>query len=136
MRLEGWEARLAAVLEAARGRRYVLGEHDCFRLACQVVEALTGVDRWPEFGGWYRTKREALALIALHGSSFESAFSWFFGGPSVAVGLARAGDIAKFVDAAGEAHLGVVIDASVAVLGPEGLAFVPRSACACAWRVG
>lgn len=135
MRLEGWEKRLFAEIEAARHKPYVLGEHDCFRLACRVVEALTGADRWPEFAG-YTSKREAMALLARHGRSFEAAFDWFFGAPSVNVRLARRGDLCCVETADGEKHLGVCVGADVALLAPEGLIFTPLLTCLCAWRVG
>src|SRR5262245_28821615 len=48
-RLPGWEKRLHAVIAAAGDRAYKLGEHDCFRVACLDVEALTGVDLWAEW---------------------------------------------------------------------------------------
>jgi hypothetical protein len=135
MRLEGWEARLAAVLEATRARPYRLGESDCFRLACEAVEALTGRTRWGQFSGLYRTKGQAKRLIAKFGTSFDAAFSWFFEGDPAPVAQARRGDVVKFVDDAGEAHLGVCVGAEVAVYGPAGLVFVPRSACAHCWRI-
>src|SRR5690242_15369669 len=107
MRLEGWESRLHAVLEAAREKPYVLGEHDCFRVACRVVEALTGEDRWPEFDGKYSTTRDAKRLLARHGASFEAAFDWFFGVPAVSPRQARRGDILAVQTSDGEKHLGV-----------------------------
>lgn len=134
MRREGWEGRLFALLDAARARPYVLGEHDCFRVACQVVEALTGADRWPEFAG-YTTKREAMARMAEHGATFEAAFDWFFGAAHVSPRFARRGDICAVQTDDGEKHLGVCIGAEVALLGPEGLRHVPLLACQCAWRV-
>jgi len=135
VRAEGWERRLSAVIEAARAQPYVLGEHDCFRLACRVIEALTGVDRWPQFAG-YKTKRGALAKLARYGSSFEAAGDWFFGAPSVSVKQGRRGDIACLIDDAGEKHLAVVLDHRAACMKPEGLMFVPLKRCACVWRVG
>lgn len=136
MRLEGWEGRLALAVSAAHAQPYELGRHDCFRLACRIVEALTGVDRWPEFAGRYTTERGALHLLAQHASSFEAAFDWFFGSPSVNVRLARRGDIAAIEGPDGKKHLGVVIDERVAALGPEGLVYVPCATCLCAWKVG
>ena len=103
-RTEGWELRLQSVIDAARERPYILGEHDCFRLTCRVIEALTGVDRWPEFAG-YKTKREALAKLAQFGSSFESAGDWFFAVERSGIPRARRGDIAALQDDAGEKHL-------------------------------
>jgi hypothetical protein len=101
VRLEGWEKRLFAELEAARHKPYVLGEHDCFRVACRVVDALTGADHWPAWGT-YRTKREALQLLASKGHpTFEDAFDWLFGVARVSVRLARRGARAEFVKGCG-----------------------------------
>lgn len=136
MRLEGWEGRLAAVLAAAQGHAYELGTHDCFRVACHAVEALTGIDRWPEFAGKYSTRREALRLIARYGASFETAFDWFFGAAHVNPRFGRRGDIAGYLDSTGEKHLGVVLGEETAVLGAAGLLHAPTLDCLCAWRIG
>lgn len=134
-RLEGWEARLASVIELAFSRPYVLGRHDCFRVACAAIDALTGVDLWPQWAGRYSTKEEALALMAEFGS-FDKAFDHVFGVPHVAAREARPGDIVKFVDPAGEAHLGVYLDPGAVVLDEHGLRLVPLSACTACWRIG
>lgn len=134
-RLEGWEQRLQAIIEDARARPYVLGEHDCFRLACRVVEALTGIDRWPEFAG-YTTKRGALLALAQYGSSFEDAGDWFFGAPRIDVKQARRGDILALQDDVGEKHLAVCLGHQLACLREDGLLFLKTSAAHCAWRVG
>jgi len=135
MRLEGWEKRLFAVIDEARAKPYALGEHDCFRVACKTVEALTGVDRWPEFAG-YKTRREAMRKLAKHGATFEAAGDWFFGGESVEVRFARRGDICCVQSVDGEKHLGVCLGAEVVLLAPEGLIATPLPSCRCAWRVG
>lgn len=134
-RREGWEGRLYQILEAARAVPYELGSHDCFRVACQVLEALTGVERWSEFQGKYATAREARRLIARHGRSFEAAFDGFFGAANVPVRYAQRGDIVALADAAGEKHLGVCLGAESAFLAPEGLARVPTLSCLCAWKL-
>lgn len=136
MRRDGWESRLQAAIDNARAQPYALGVHDCFRLACQVVEALTGEDRWALFAGRYRTRREAMRLLAEHGSTFEAAGDWFFGAPNVAAVWAQRGDIVCVQTDDGEKHLGVCLGAKTAVLGPEGLLFIPTRAGRCAWRVG
>lgn len=135
MRRDGWEGRLMAVIESARAQPYALGVHDCFRVACRVVEALTGVDRWPEFAG-YKTKREALVKLAQFGSSFETAGDWFFGAPHVDVKLARRGDICCVETEGGEKHLGVCLGRDTALLAETGLICLPTLVCRCAWRVG
>jgi len=134
MRREGWEARLAAVLEQARARPYRLGEHDCFRVACAAVEALTGRDLWTPFAGTYRTRKQALRRIAEYGGEFDAAASKLFGAPVSRAAFAQRGDIVKYV-AAGEPHLGVCNGAEVALLTDAGLAFLPLSECMCCWRI-
>ena len=134
-RQEGWEARLAAVVEAARATPYKLGEHDCVRLAMAAVRALTGHDAWPQFAGTYATRRDAMRLLAAYGKDFASAFSWLFSVPAAPMALAMRGDVCHFV-ARGEHHLGVCIGQHVAVMVEAGLAYVPRSACTQCWRIG
>lgn len=136
-RLQGWEMRLHACVEAARARPYRLGEHDCFRFACAVVEALTGADLWAPWAGRYRTRLGALRQIhRFGGGGFTEAGTKLFAVAPVAMGLARRGDIAEFADPDGEQHLGVALGPDVAVLAAGGLTFVKRSACRHVWRVG
>ena len=135
-RRSGWEARLFALVADASEKPYTLGTHDCFSFACAVVEALTGVDRWPEFVG-YTTKRGALEAIAKHGSNFEVAGDWFFGVPhSYDMRRYQRGDIAALQTEDGEKHLGVVLGAHTAFLAPGGLLYVLTSTCLCLWAVG
>ena len=148
MRLEGWERRLFDVIEDARVQPYVLGEHDCFRVACRVIDALTGIDRWPEFKG-YKTRREALRNIATRGKSFTDAGDWFFGVQGMPPALARRGDIAAIttdepiknnegliVGEYKEHHLAVVMGKQCAGLTESGLVWLPVKTALCAWRVG
>lgn len=137
MRLEGWERRLEAVIESARHTPYRLGQHDCLRVACAAVEALVGVDHWLKFAGKYSTRREALLVIAQHGRTLGTAVSRILNSPAESMRLVRRGDIALYCDEAGE-HLGVCIGRSVAVLGPDGLVFLPilDDRLQYCWRVG
>jgi hypothetical protein len=135
-RLSGWEDRLAEVIAQARTKSYRLGEHDCFRLACAVVEALTGRDLWSPWAGTYTSKREALRRILEFSTDFTTAASKFFGVEHEPMPLARRGDVCEFRDPLGEQHLGIVLGVNVALLGPEGLRYLPRDACAHAWRIG
>lgn len=134
MRRDGWEQRLNVVLEHARTQPYRLGEHDCFRLACRVVEALTGVDRWPEFAG-YTTRREALALLARHGGSFEEAFDKL-AGTRIEAAEVRRGDLVCMRTEDGEKHLGVATGVHAALLAEAGLVWLRTRDALCGWRVG
>ena len=135
-RIEGWEGRLAAVIDAACCTPYVLGQHDCFRLACEAVNALTGVDHWPAWAGRYHTPREALRLLAENGGSFTAAFTQLFGVEPSAPNTAQRGDVLEYRDATGQQHLGVCVGAHVALLGEQGLAFQRLRDCAHVWRIG
>jgi hypothetical protein len=135
MRIEGWESRLVEIIEFARHQPYVLGSHDCFRVACMVVASLTGVDRWPELCG-YKTRRQSKVSIAKHGKTFEEAGDWFFGADRIDVRHARRGDICALQTPDGEKHLGVCLGAEVALLADDGLVYLPTLSCLCAWRVG
>lgn len=149
VRVQGWERGLEAAIEAARLKPYVIGQHDCFRLACAVVAALTGVDLWPGWAGRYGTGRGALRHVALFAQGdgqptterspaafFTRAACRLFGAQPVPMAQARRGDIAEFRDDKGECHLGVVLGSTVAVLDSAGLVFIPRRWAVHAWRVG
>jgi hypothetical protein len=157
-RIEKWEMRLSEIIESARKQPYALGTHDCLSVALTVVEALTGRELWSRFQGRYSTAREANRLIgssknwplfydgeisreqvrdALHNhndSHFDAAFSLLFGGDPMPALYARRGDICKYVDR--QPHLGVCVGSTVAVLKPDGLAFVSIAACEHCWRIG
>lgn len=156
-RIEGWEARLAEVIEGARKEPYLLGKHDCLRVALLSVNALTGENLWPNFEGKYSTRHGAKRLLASldqwpalarkpisievakemvrsQGSHFDAAFSFLFDTMMVSPKLARRGDICKYSDV--EDHLGVCIGARVAVLNDSGLSFVPLPLCGGCWRIG
>ena len=156
-RIEGWEQRLSELIEAARKQPYVLGEHDCLKVALCSVEAMTGRALWPLFQGRYSTTAEARRLIAntdnwpafydgaisreqaheavrKFGSHFDAAFSLLFREHPMPAPYARRGDVCKYTDE--DSHLGVCIGATVAVLKADGLAFVPVTRCDHVWRIG
>lgn len=136
-RLPGWETRFNAVIDAARRLPYVLGESDCLRLACRNVAALTGVDFWPRFEG-YRSKRQALVIIARIAPSLGEAVTATLGvSPAPTLGAQR-GDLALYRDAEGEDHLGVVVGREVMLTLASGLGHVALddARLLCCWRVG
>ncbi len=140
MRLDGWESRLMAVIDAAQRAPYVLGENDCSRLACTVVETLTGVDHWPRIAGprGYKTKRQALARIAKIAPSLGEAVGAVLGVSPTPTLSAQRGDIVLFRDERGEDHLGICIGREVALMGADGTitAEIDDARLMCSWRVG
>jgi hypothetical protein len=132
-----WPERLIAVMEAARLQPYVLGTHDCLRLACAAVEATTDTDFWPRFKG-YKTKRQALVTIAKIAPSLAEAVTVTIGvSPSPTLSAQR-GDLTLFRDAQGEDHLGVCMGRRVLVTAPEGTLSMAldHPGLLASWRVG
>ena len=132
-----WPERLVEVIEAARDKPYVLGEHDCLRLACAAVEAMTGTDFWPRFAG-YKTKRQALVTIARIAPSLGEAVTATLGrAPGPALSAWR-GDLVLYRDAQGDDHLGISAGRDVILLAPEGTLALSLgdAGVICSWRIG
>jgi len=129
-----WPERLAAVLEAARNEPYRLGEHDCVRLTCRCIEVMTGVDRWPRFAG-YKTKAQALRLIAKMAPSLGEAVSYVLGRQPQPVAMAQRGDVLLYQDEEGH-HLGICAGSTMVLMAPQGLVFLPLAQALTSWRVG
>lgn len=136
-RRNDWPERLTVVMEAARRQPYVLGTHDCLRLACAAVEAQTGADFWPRFAG-YKTKRQALVTIARVAPSLAEAVTATLGVEPSPVLSAWRGDIVLFRDEQGEDHLGVCMGRLVIVTAPEGTLSMAldHPGLIAAWRIG
>lgn len=136
-RREDWPAQLAAVVEQAAARPYVLGEWDCLRFCCLAIEEMTGVGFWHRFAG-YRTRRQALVTIARIAPSLGEAVSVVLDQAGQSPLLARRGDLLLYRDLLGEHHLGLCIGDRVAVLGPAGLLRLPLTEAGMlqSWRIG
>lgn len=135
-RHQDWPERLAEQIASAQNKEYVLGTHDCLRFTCQCIEAMTGIDLWPQFKG-YKTLREAQEKIKSIAPTLKEAACKVLGAEPSPTIAARRGDVILFNDTFGE-HLGVCTGASAAVLQRHGLALLPTShpGMVCAVRVG
>lgn len=135
VRIEGWEGRLTDVVEDARRRPFVWGEHDCFTFACNAVRALTLFDV-NEFKGKYDDERGALKLMHKHGHNMREAFDWFFGRGRLPVQFARRGDIclAELID--GRSALLVCIGQRCCGPDESGMVFHPTMSMSAVWRIG
>jgi hypothetical protein len=129
-----------ALIEANRATPFQWGVHDCMRFACRVIEALTGVNRWPEIAG-YRTRREASELLVRYGATdFVDAGDRFFNVPHTVWKRAHRGDIACG-DPRGSGRsawypLGVVLGYEIAFLSTEtGFRFAPLAHATCVWPI-
>lgn len=131
MRLEGWETRLAAQVEAVRSKPFEWGRHDCATWAADVRLALTGNDAAAAWRGRYRSRRGALRRMRHMGfQTMEAGVTSILGAPLATPLLAQRGDVVMIDDA-----LGVCIGAVALFLAPEGLTERPVADCRLAWRV-
>ena len=71
MRIDGWETRLADVVEGARERPFSWGQHDCLTFACDCVRALTGSDPMADWRGQYNSRAKAHRILSEGGGPFE-----------------------------------------------------------------
>ena len=132
-RAPGWELRLAAAVEGARGRPFVWGQHDCALWAFDLRRDLTsGDDVAALWRGRYRTGRGAVRVMRRLGwLSLETAGRDLLGEPLLSLHLARRGDLVLANSSLG---FGICLGARAAGIAPSGLVLVPLSACALAWR--
>jgi hypothetical protein len=128
-----WRSRLSACIEGALQRPFEWGRHDCALFAAEAVQAMTGTDFAEFWRGRYRSAAGAMKILGRGGydSHVDYAAAHL---PELHPALAATGDIAVIAAAEGPA-LGVVTGAFVAVPGPEGLSFVPRSEAVRAFHV-
>lgn len=133
-RRPGWERRLAEAIEAARDRPFRWGRHDCAIFAFDLRREIAGVhDVAALWRGRYTTARGAVRVMRRLGwHSLEEMGRALLGPPLASVHLAQRGDL---VLATGGTGFGVCLGAQAVGMAPEGLASLPISACALAWRV-
>lgn len=136
VRRDDWQERLHAVIEAARGRPFCWGQHDCRTFARDCVEAVTGRVVLEGFRDYTTATGAARALR-------DGGFADFFEmldahvGERVAVPFASRGDVALVETVQGPGC--AVVDLTgegILALTPNGLARLRLSAALGVWRVG
>lgn len=134
MRVSNWETRLAQAVEAARDLPFAWGSHDCATWAFDVVRDLSGgADYAAQWRGRYTTALGSHRILRKLGwASLEAGGRALLGDPLATPLLAQRGDM---VLGGADPAFGICIGARAAFVGPEGLTFVPLSACHLAWRI-
>lgn len=135
-RRQDWPEKLAAEIAGAQALPYVIGQHDCLRFTCRVIEAMCGVDFWHQFGG-YTTLREAQDKIKTVAPTLQEAVCKVLNAEALSPSMARRGDVLVYQDAGGQ-HLGICSGAFVALLQRHGLVMLPLNAVGmvCSVKVG
>lgn len=124
MRQQGWEDAVLAVIERHRAMAYAAGTADCFVMAMDAVEAMTGTRPYP--GVRYKTDRGALGQLRRRGfARLGDAIAALF--PERPAGHARRGDIAVLISERGDT-LGIVWGQAVLCRLGDGVVQRPVSA--------
>lgn len=135
-RLPDWPDRFAAAFDAAVARPFEWGVHDCCMMASDIALAITGRDPAELWRGTYSTEAGAEAVIAAAGSleAVVAGAMQAFGAPDCAPAFARRGDFAVvMVD--NMQTLGVVVGATVAAPGLDGVRYVPLGSALRVWAI-
>lgn len=134
-RRQDWDLRLAAAVEAARGRAFAWGAHDCATWAFDTVAEMTGApSAAAAWRGRYATETGAARVLRRLGNDgLESLVRAELGAPLASVRLARRGDVV--LGGTPEA-VGLCAGPRAVFVGPAGTATLPMAACRLAWRVG
>lgn len=126
--LPDWENRLGATIAKWRPRPF-RWDRDCARWVAACVIAQTGQDPIRDLRGQYRTKRDALKLLA-KGALIERLDGLF---PRVHPAMAQRGDIALVQ----ESCLGCVTGGeALFYFAKEGMISIPRYEWSAVWAVG
>lgn len=133
MKLENWEASLAACIEKAVFAPFQYGVCDCVVFASDAVLAQTGIDPMLEGRGKYSTLRDGALLISKHRGSYEGIMDFYFNRLDNTRKAQRGDVLLKHFD--GAPAYGVCFNGKVYFKGETGLAFFKPSDCEIAWRV-
>lgn len=132
MRLQNWQANLAALCAARRDTKFSWGAHDCCLWAADCVKAVTGVDPAASVRGKYNSPLTAVQILEEHGG-VEALATAALGQP-VAVGFAAVGDIVC-IEVDGRRSLALCNGMTVLATGLERLECLSLDCAVCAWKV-
>jgi len=127
-RVPDWENRLAETLAEWNAREF-RWDRDCARRAAACAIAVTGEDPLADLRSQYRTKREAMALLAE--TPMADRLDALF--PRIHPAFAQRGDIALVEDSC----LGIVLGGEASFYSAEGgVRMIRRSEWQAVWGVG
>lgn len=129
-RISNWEQAFSDYIENKRNEPFQYGINDCCTFVFGAIEAITGMDKMPEFRGKYDSSiAAAKALREIGFGTLEATVDSKL--PVVEIGKAQRGDVAMF-----DGSLGIVAGSFAWFVSDDGLERVPREDWAKAWSVG
>jgi hypothetical protein len=131
VRVAGWQAALAAVVEEWRHRPFAYGSADCFQWTAAAVQAVTGIDyrdRFPNYGTALGAGRILCRVDGVAGLITSIL------GPPKPVAYATEGDVVAGEFGEGMTA-GVCLGVHCASPGPGGLVFRRTASATTAWSI-
>lgn len=132
MRVDGWQDKFFAYLEAARDARFSWGSFDCCMFASSVIDLITGSELTAQLSTKYSDEATALAYIASFGSLAAAVSSWL--GVSRPPNSAGPGDIV-IANFANGPIVGVCLGRSCAFASVNGLLYTERDPIIACWSI-
>jgi hypothetical protein len=135
-RVDNWQIILAS--ELAKPRMFSWGSNDCCTFACDIIEALTGIDPAKTFRGKYDSAIGCFKEIKRQGyAGVDDAATTLFesyGFKTIPVLMAQRGDVV-LANIDNNETLGVVSDAGAMFISYGGYVLVNPSEMQKAWRI-
>jgi hypothetical protein len=134
-RLEDWEPRLVAAIDALREQPHDWVTHNCAHVADALVRAQTGAGVLGDALAGCASEADVRARLAELGG-LAAAITARLGEPRAGLLLARQGDVALAPIAGDDGAVGVVVGAHAVISATDGLTRVRLRDCLRVWAVG
>lgn len=134
-RLPDWPERLSEIIDAARYKPFVWGEHDCCLFAMDCVQAMTGVDLAAPYRG-YKGKKQGLMVLKENGGlrGIAETVARKFNIAEIDPAFAGRGDVCLFNIGQGDS-LGIRAGEWIYAPGLDAIAAMRLSLAKRAWRI-
>jgi hypothetical protein len=133
-RLDDWQDRFFAYLEATRLLPFAWGSKDCCLFAAGAVDAMCGTTFVAEISANYTDEESAYAYLATF-DSLEAAATQWAGAPSLAPNFAGPGDVVLLIGGNGPT-IGVCLGTGCAEAGDlSGSQYQSRDSILCCWKI-
>lgn len=132
LRKDGWETRLAELIESKRNIPFCWKTNNCLGFVAEAEIAVQGFTEFPEALRPMTNKFSAMKIIKKNADSLDDWIDKKY--QRISILSAQRGDICMIETAEGAA-VGVCLGHNAAFIGKDGLEFMPMSLSIKAWRV-
>jgi len=134
-RVDNWVSKLCDAVDAARGKEFQYGEHDCALFVADLIQVMTGEDLAAEFRGQYSDRKSALkALKKIGAGDLRETITAKLGDP-IPLSLAMRGDVVLAKADGGEEVVAMIIDYQAVAAATGGYQRLSQKDWVTAWKV-